>query len=106
VENVRWYVENPGLFVWEQDGEVVGFSAADPRDGNIWALFVDEAYERRGIGRALFERACDVLFEARCPRIWLTTWPGTRADRFYRNAGWRVTGMDDGNLVFERDVIA
>jgi hypothetical protein len=32
--------------------------------------------------------------------MWLTTWPGTRAERFYRAAGLQVTGMDDGNLVF------
>jgi hypothetical protein len=32
----------------------------------------------------------------------LTTWPGTRAERFYRAAEWPVTGDDDGNLVFER----
>jgi hypothetical protein len=30
------------------------------------------------------------------------TWPGTRAEQFYRKAGWRVTGMSDGNLVFEK----
>ena len=102
VEDVRWFVDNPGIFVWVEDGKIVGFSAADPRSGNIFALFIEAAYERRGIGRALFERACKVLDEAGCPRQWLTTWPGTRADAFYRKAGWRVTGEEDGNLVFER----
>jgi GNAT superfamily N-acetyltransferase len=106
VEDVRWYVDNPGLFVWEEGGRIVGFSAADPRDGNIFALFIEEAFEGRGIGRALLERACRVLIEAKCPRIWLTTWPGTRAERFYRKAGWRVTGTDHGNLVFELDVVS
>ncbi|MBV8841118.1 MAG: GNAT family N-acetyltransferase [Alphaproteobacteria bacterium] len=102
VEDVRWFVDNPGIFVWVEDGKIVGFSAADPRSGNIFALFIEAAYERRGIGRALFERACKVLDEADCRRQWLTTWPGTRADAFYRKAGWRVTGEEDGNLVFER----
>jgi GNAT superfamily N-acetyltransferase len=101
-EEIRWFIDNPGIFVWQEHGKVVGFSAADPRDSNIWALFVEEAYERRGIARALFERACQVIVEAGCPRMWLTTWPGTRAEKFYRSAGWRVTGVDQGNLVFER----
>ena len=101
-EDICWFIDNPGIFVWEEDRRIVGFSAADPRDGRIWALFVDEAYEGRGIAQALFERACDVLLRADCPRIWLTTWPGTRAERFYRKAGWRVTGISDGNLVFEK----
>jgi ribosomal protein S18 acetylase RimI-like enzyme len=64
---------------------------------------VEEDYEGRGIGQALFERACGVLVEARSPRMWLTTWPGTRAEQFYRRAGWRVVGAEDGNLVFERE---
>jgi GNAT superfamily N-acetyltransferase len=102
VEDVSWFVENPGIFFWEEDRRIVGFSAGDPRNGNIFALFVEEPYERRGIGRALFERACNVLIEAGCSRMWLTTWPGTRAERFYREAGWYVCGTDDGNLVFER----
>jgi hypothetical protein len=29
-------------------------------------------------------------------------WPGTRAESFYRQAGWRVTGHADDNLVFAR----
>jgi GNAT superfamily N-acetyltransferase len=102
VDHVRAHVDDAGVFVWVEDRKVVGFSVAEPRTGNIVALFVEEGYERRGIGRALFERACDLLASAGCPRMWLTTWPGTRAERFYRAAGWRVTGEDDGNLVFER----
>jgi GNAT superfamily N-acetyltransferase len=102
VEDVCWFVDSPGIFVWIEDGKIVGFSAADPRNGSIYALFVEQAYEGRGIGRAFLERACNVLVEAGCSRMWLTTWPGTRAERFYRKAGWHVTGTDDGNLVFER----
>jgi GNAT superfamily N-acetyltransferase len=103
MEDVCWFVDNPGIFVWVEDSKIVGFSAADPRNGNIFALFVEEAYEGRGIARALFKCACNVLDEAGCHRMWLTTWPGTRAERFYRRAGWQVTGNHDGNLVFERD---
>ena len=85
VEHVRWYVENPGLFVWVENSKIVAFSAADPRNG-----------------QALFKRAIEVFNAAGCPRMWLTTWPGTRAERFYRRAGWPVTGIKDGNLVFEK----
>ena len=38
-----------------------GFSPGDPRDGSIWALFVDPADEGRGIGRALLALACDTV---------------------------------------------
>jgi GNAT superfamily N-acetyltransferase len=102
VEDVGWYVDNAGVFVWVEEERIVGFSAADPRNGNIFGLFVEQDYEGRGIGRALFEQACEVLVRSCCRRMWLTTWPGTRAERFYRQAGWHVVGEDDGNLVFER----
>lgn len=34
--------------------------------------------------------------------LWLTTTPGTRAERFYRIAGWQPAGLtDDGELRFK-----
>ena len=101
IEDLRWFIANPGIFVWDEDGRVVGFSAADPRNGNIVALFIDPAFEGRGFGKLLFERACAVLSTAGCERMWLTTSPATRAEKFYLKAGWKVTGHEDDQLVFE-----
>ena len=56
-----WFRDHPGVWLWEEDGVILGFSAADTRNGSIWALFVAPGHERRGIGRVLFEKACDVL---------------------------------------------
>src|SRR5258707_2888504 len=53
-EDYAWFEEHPGIWVWEEGGQILGFSTGDTRDGTIWALFVDPACERRGIGRALF----------------------------------------------------
>src|SRR3977135_2491285 len=55
-EDHACFEEHPGIWVWEEGGHILGFSAGDTRDGTIWALFVDPAFERRGIGRALLER--------------------------------------------------
>ena len=101
LDDIRWFIANPGIFVWEEDGRIVGFAAADPRNGNIWALFMDQDYEGRGFARRLFERACAVLRAAGCARMWLTTTPGTRAERFYLKAGWTVAGIEGDQLVFE-----
>ena len=96
-----WFSENPGIWVWEEDGQILGFSAADTRDGTIWALFIDPRHEGRGIGRALFKAACDVLRHAGHRTALLTTDPGTRAERFYRAAGWTALGAStDGELIF------
>lgn len=59
-----WVFDNSTFWVWEEEGAIQGFSAADPRDGSICALFVHPLYERRGIGRALLPLACDVLKES------------------------------------------
>ena len=90
----QWFSENPGIWVWDEDGQILGFSAADTRDGTIWALFIDPAHEGRGIGRALLAKACDVLRQAGHRTATLGTEPGSRADGFYRQAGWMALHID------------
>jgi len=80
-------------WVAEVDGEIVGFSSADGERATIWALFIDPAHEARGLGRQLLARAVEWLWSRGAAEIALTTAPGTRAERFYRAAGWTVTGM-------------
>lgn len=92
IEDYVWFRDNPGVWVWEEDDEILGFSAADTRDGSIWALFVDPVHERRGIGRRLFERALDILRQHGHRTAWLTTQSGSRAEALYRTAGWKVIG--------------
>jgi GNAT superfamily N-acetyltransferase len=100
-EMVTWFIENPGIWLWEEDGKVLGFSAADTRDGTIFALFIDPAHEGRGIGRALFAKALDSLREAGHETGSLTTQPGSRADRFYQRAGWKAIGTSErGERIF------
>src|SRR4051812_4476504 len=70
-----WFRDTPGVWVWEEDGEILGFSAADTRNGSIWALFVAPGHERRGIGRALFEKALGLLRQNGHRTAWLTTEP-------------------------------
>ena len=100
-EDYAWFEEHPGIWVWDEGGQILGFSAGDTRDGTIWALFVDPACERRGIGRALFEAACETLRRAGHRTAMLTTDAGTRAERFYRAAGWKIVGTSTrGELIF------
>ena len=104
IEDVKWFIANPGIFVWEEAGTIAGFSAADPRNASIWALFVEEQFEGRGIGSALLAEACAVLAGHRLARIWLTTEPGSRAEGFYRRAGWEIVGERDGDLLLEKGI--
>ena len=100
-DDYAWFTEQPGIWVWEEDGAILGFSAGDTRDGTVWALFVAPGHERRGIGRALFAAACEALRLAGHRTALLTTEPGTRAEYFYRKAGWEVVGDSPrGELIF------
>jgi GNAT superfamily N-acetyltransferase len=95
----RWFIQNGPLWVWDDEGIIKGLAAGDPRDGTIWALFVDPPYERQGIGRALFARACQSMNEAGHHTLTLYTGIGTRAERFYRAAGWQEIGVSaDGDV--------
>jgi GNAT superfamily N-acetyltransferase len=80
------------FWIAEEDGRILGFSAANPDERLVWALFVDPDHEGRGLGRALMATAEAMLREAGCAAAHLTTQPGTRAERFYRRSGWEVTG--------------
>ena len=94
-------------WVVEVGGQVLGFAVANPMTGNVWALFVDPRHERQGNGRRLHDAMVDWLWAQGTRRLWLTTEPGTRAQRFYESAGWRLTDRaDNGELRYEltRDV--
>ena len=89
-------------WVCEQNGRIVGFSIALGPDPSIWALFVHPEHEGQGIGHALYEAAVDWLWEQGASRIWLSTEPATRAERFYRQRGWKAAGtLENGDLRLE-----
>jgi GNAT superfamily N-acetyltransferase len=91
-EEVLRYLDRGHFWVAEEGGGILGFSAANPDQRLLWALFVDPAHEGRGIGRGLIRVAEAMLRQEGCDSAHLTTQPGTRAERFYRRNGWQVTG--------------
>ena len=93
-EDVLEAIERTGRgWVVEAGGEIVGFAIGNATNGNIWALFVDPDHERRGYGRRLHDTMTQWLRSRGLGQLWLTTEPGTRAQKFYESAGWRFTGM-------------
>ena len=79
----------------EDAGQEIGFSMADRRDSQIFALFVLPEHEGKGVGTSLLTRATDWLEYQGKREAWLTTGLGTRADRFYVARGWTAAGFGE-----------
>ena len=92
-------------WVCEVDKKIVGFSIADLKDDNIWALFIDPDYEGKGIGKQLHQIMLVWYFQQNKNSVWLSTAPNTRAERFYRTAGWKEKQkLPNGETKFELSV--
>ncbi len=89
-------------WVCEINNEIVGFSIVDLKDNNIWALFLRPEFEKQGIGRQLHDTMLNWYFDQTSKPVWLGTSPNTRAELFYRKAGWKEIGIHgDGEIKFE-----
>jgi GNAT superfamily N-acetyltransferase len=82
-------------WVVESDGEIVAF-ATGYKTGSIWALFVHPDHEGHGYGKALHSTMVNWLWSLGLSRLWLTTAPGSRAERFYISQGWQPCGIVPG----------
>jgi len=105
-EDVKVFITNRGKgWVCEIDNNIVGFSIADLRENNIWALFVLPEFERKGIGKKLQEKMLDWYFTQTKEKVWLGTAPKTRAERFYKMHGWKEVGVHGkGEIKFEMSI--
>ena len=93
-------IESTGRgWVLELEGTIVAFAIGNAANGSIWALFVEPGYEGRGYGRELHDIMIAWLWEQGHDRLWLSTDPGTRAERFYLTADWRRAGVTDGGEI-------
>jgi GNAT superfamily N-acetyltransferase len=88
-------------WVCEIDKNVVAFAIADLISHNIWALFVNPRFEGKGIGSRLHHKMLFWYFGQTSETVWLGTYPGTRAEKFYRKCGWTENGMHGNEIKFE-----
>src|SRR5258705_1649024 len=102
-EDCENYLLNRGKgWVCEIEDRIVGFAIVDVVDHNAWALFVQPGFDRKGIGKKLHKAMLDWYFEQTNSAIWLGTAHNTRAEKFYRKAGWEETGTHGkGEIKFE-----
>lgn len=101
--DVEDYINRRGRgWVCEVENMIVGFSIVSVLDNNVWALFIQPGFEGKGIGQRLHDDMMNWYFEQTDKTIWLSTSPGTRAESFYRRAGWTENGVyGKGEIKFE-----
>ncbi len=102
-EDYKTYITKRGKgWVCEIQDLIVGFAIADLEEDNIWALFVHPDYEMKGIGKQLHHLMMGWYFDNDKGSVWLSTAPDSRADKFYRKAGWTEVGITrSGEIKFE-----
>ena len=89
-------------WVCEIENNVVGFAIADLKENNIWALFIQPEFEKKGIGKKLHAIMLNWYFTQTKKDVWLGTSPNTRAATFYRLHGWKEIGTHGkGEIKFE-----
>lgn len=99
--DVEDYITRRGRgWVCVDGGTIVAFAIISVMDKNVWALFVDPAFENKGIGGRLHLEMMNWYFEETDKKIWLSTAPGTRAEEFYRRKGWVQKGFTSSGEVF------
>ena len=81
-------------WVCEIENKIVGFAIVDLKENNIWALFIDPKFVKKGIGQKLHKIMMDWYFSQTKETVWLGTDFHTRAEKFYRNAGWTEVGLN------------
>jgi ribosomal protein S18 acetylase RimI-like enzyme len=90
----------------EEDGALVGFVEiafgrpcpveVERPSSEVARLYVQQPFQRRGVGAALLRRAEALAAEAQCRTLWLTSWVGnSRALAFYRAMGYEDVGRTD-----------
>lgn len=101
--DVEDYITQRGKgWVYSDDERIVAFAIVSVADRNVWALFVEPGFDKKGIGRQLHDKMMDWYFSQTADVIWLSTTPGTRAESFYRKSGWKEAGLyGKGEIRFE-----
>lgn len=100
------------LVVENQQGAIIGFAmggrdreSLKPQSGEIYALYVSEAWQKQGVGRKLVQAAADHLYQLRIPSLVLWTPAAGSANGFYKALGgeliiMRVFTIADQEVVF------
>ncbi|MEY4988080.1 MAG: hypothetical protein RL567_1859 [Bacteroidota bacterium] len=89
-------------WVCESANQIVGFSIVNVAGNELWALFIDPAFEGKGIGGGLHDILVNGFFTQSSVELMFGTEAGTRAEKFYTQKGWAASGQKtNGEIIFK-----
>jgi ribosomal protein S18 acetylase RimI-like enzyme len=95
------------LFLATLEGAPAGFLCIEVGEERLWGAFVDNlhvlpAFQEKGVGAALVERAAEWARQRHQRQLYLFVLEDNLAARhFYERTGWRVAGREMHDLVNE-----
>ncbi|NMO96435.1 GNAT family N-acetyltransferase [Paenibacillus lemnae] len=91
------------------EGKVVGFAVGGrcrykefPYDGELYAIYLLEEYQRKGIGKQLFMSVVDDLKQDGCTSMMTWVLQGNPAMDFYTSLGGKVFGQEEVEIGEEK----
>ncbi|NRA18468.1 MAG: GNAT family N-acetyltransferase [Oceanospirillaceae bacterium] len=94
-------------WLYEQDGNIVGFAMGDSDANELTVIALLPQYEKMGIGRKLLGKVEKWLKAQGCKSIWLTTDINDQlqAYTFYINNGWQDLKIEQGLRYMSKELI-
>ena len=99
----RFNPDSDGAWIAKVKGEIAGGVFIDGKDAEgegarLRWFIIDPAYQGRGIGNQLMEKAVSFCKQAGFRRVYLTTFAGLNAARhLYEKFGFKLCGEADGS---------
>jgi ribosomal protein S18 acetylase RimI-like enzyme len=111
VDNIpQAYMKSPGSHFWvavDETGDVVGMIGVQKHEegvGEIRRLRVAKSHRRRGIGKALIEKAVQFCNDHQCLKVTLDTFvdrdPAVRMFEKFRFHHWKTKKVGDKELLY------
>ncbi len=89
------WVEKEGNIIAEDNGKIIGYLKYHYRGGvmEIVSIIVAHRRQQQGIGTALMQKAEEMMLAEGGHKLYLITSYGERAIKFYKNLGFKKTGI-------------
>lgn len=104
--NYHFYLHKYGrVWVYLDNKQIVGYCICSTKESSIYALFVDQTYQRQGIGRQLLNHCLAWFKQNQFSEIYLATASNSQACHFYLSQGWIICHQGENTTSFKINLL-